>query len=238
MDYKLPKHIAIVMDGNGRWAESRGLARIEGHKAGVQSVKAVIRCCLEKNIPCLSLFAFSSENWQRPSDEVDFLMALFIDALRKELDELKQHGIQIRFTGDRGRLSAELQRQMMAAEEQTKKNQKMTLNIVVNYGGKWDIVTAAKKMAQAVIDKKLELAQIDEQVFNRFISTDDLLEPDLFIRTSGELRISNFFLWQLAYTEFYFTEIHWPDFSPEEFERALASFSKRKRRFGQVVSPS
>ena len=236
MNYKLPKHIAIVMDGNGRWAERRGLARIEGHKAGVDSVQAIIRCCLEKKISCLSLFAFSSENWQRPSEEVNFLMELFIEALKNEIEELNQHGIQMRFTGDRTRLSDALQKQMAEAEHITQGNQQLILNLVVNYGGKWDLITAAKKMTQAVMNGELDLSKVNEGLFSQFLDTYDLPEPDLFIRTSGELRISNFFLWQLAYTELYFTEVHWPDFRQEELENALESFNKRKRRFGQVTS--
>ena len=235
LDYKLPKHIAIVMDGNGRWAEQRGLARLEGHKAGVESVKAIVRCCVEKKISCLSLFAFSSENWRRPVDEVNFLMELFINALKSELAELHQRGIQVHFTGDRSCLSPLLQQQMIESEDLTRANEGLILNIVVNYGGKWDLVSAAKKMAQEVLNGSLELASIDEAIFERFLDTYGLPEPDLFIRTSGELRISNFFLWQLAYTELYFTETHWPDFGEQELELALNSFSKRKRRFGQVT---
>ncbi|MBL7479656.1 polyprenyl diphosphate synthase [Legionella bononiensis] len=234
MDYKLPQHIAIVMDGNGRWAENRGLARIEGHKAGVETVKKMIRSCLEKKIGCLSLFAFSSENWSRPIAEVNFLMELFVEALRKELAELNQHGIRIRFTGDREPLSPVLQKEMREAELLTRDNQQLILNVVVNYGGKWDIVTAAKKMSRAVMSGQVALDEINESNFAQFLDTDGLPEPDLFIRTSGELRISNFFLWQLAYTELYFTEVHWPDFNIEELELALDSFSKRKRRFGQI----
>jgi len=236
LDYKIPQHIAIVMDGNGRWAENRGLERIEGHKAGVESVKRIINCCLEKKIACLSLFAFSSENWSRPVEEVNFLMELFIEALKKELAELNQHGIRMRFTGDRSRLSSILQVKMLEAEDLTKNNQQLILNVVVNYGGKWDLVTAAKKMTQAVINGDLTLTNINETTFAQFLDTDGLPDPDLFIRTSGELRISNFFLWQLAYAELYFTEVHWPDFCEQELELALASFSKRKRRFGQVSS--
>jgi undecaprenyl diphosphate synthase len=236
LNYKLPKHIAIVMDGNGRWAERRGLARIEGHKAGVDSVRAIIRSCAEKKISCLSLFAFSSENWQRPTEEVNFLMELFIEALKNEVEELNEHGIQMRFTGDRSRLSEALQKQMAQAEQVTKGNQQLILNLVVNYGGKWDLVTAAKKMTQAVINGELNIKDIDEEHYAQFLDTDGLPEPDLFIRTSGELRISNFFLWQLAYTELYFTEVHWPDFRQQELENALDSFNKRKRRFGQVTS--
>lgn len=234
MEHKIPQHVAIVMDGNGRWAESRGLARIEGHKAGVESVKKIIRSCMAKKIPCLSLFAFSSENWSRPVEEVNFLMELFIESLRKEIAELNQHGIKMRFTGDRGILSSVLQQQMHEAEELTANNTQLILNVVVNYGGKWDIVTAAKKLAQALMQGELRLEDVDETQFASYLDTQGLAEPDLFIRTSGELRISNFFLWQLAYTELYFTEVHWPDFGEVELEQALAAFSKRKRRFGQV----
>lgn len=234
LDYNIPQHIAIVMDGNGRWAESRGLARIEGHKAGVASVKKMITCCLEKKIPCLSLFAFSSENWLRPVEEVNFLMELFLESLSKELPELNQHGIRMHFTGDRTQLSPILQKQMREAEILTAENKQLTLNVVVNYGGKWDLVNAAKKMTRAIIDGQLTLDEINEVTFAQYLDTDGLPEPDLFIRTSGELRISNFFLWQLAYTELYFTEVHWPDFNEQELGLALASFSKRKRRFGQV----
>jgi undecaprenyl diphosphate synthase len=236
LEQKIPKHVAIVMDGNGRWAESRGLPRIEGHKAGVESVKKMIRSCLTKKIACLSLFAFSSENWSRPVEEVNFLMELFIESLRKELSELNQHGIKMRFTGDRHFLSPVLQAQMSEAEKLTLNNTQLTLNIVVNYGGKWDLVTAAKKIAQAVLQDKLALEEINEVSFAHHLDTEGLPDPDLFIRTSGELRISNFFLWQLAYTELYFTEVHWPDFGEDELELALASFSKRKRRFGQISS--
>lgn len=234
LDYKLPRHIAIVMDGNGRWAEYRGLPRIEGHKAGVDAVKRMIRCCMEKKIACLSLFAFSSENWSRPIDEVNFLMELFVQALQKELTELNQHGVKMRFTGDRNALAPALQKQMNEAEFLTRNNQQLILNVVMNYGGKWDIVNAAKKISQAVSAGDLVLDDINEQVFEQFLDTYGLPEPDLFIRTSGELRISNFFLWQLAYTELYFTEVHWPDFNEQELELALASFGKRKRRFGQI----
>ncbi|AYK03066.1 UDP pyrophosphate synthetase [Legionella sainthelensi] len=233
-EQKIPQHIAIVMDGNGRWAESRGLARIEGHKAGVESVKKMIRSCMTKGVPYLSLFAFSSENWLRPVDEVSFLMELFLESLRKEIAELNQHGIRMRFTGNRSSLSPVLQEQMHEAEVLTAKNEQFTLNVVVNYGGKWDVANAAKKIAQAVLSGELKIDEINEVTFARYLDTEGLPDPDLFIRTSGELRISNFFLWQLAYTELYFSEVHWPDFGENELELALASFNKRKRRFGQI----
>jgi undecaprenyl diphosphate synthase len=232
---KIPQHVAIVMDGNGRWAENRGLARIEGHKAGVNTVKKITRACMEKKIACLSLFAFSSENWSRPKEEVSFLMELFLHALKEEVPELNQHGIRIVFTGDRTPLMPILQQQMQAAETLTKSNKEFTLNVLLNYGGKWDIVNAAKKMAQAAIKGELYLDTIDETTFANFLGTANLTAPDLFIRTSGELRLSNFYLWQLAYTELYFTDKHWPDFDEQEFELALDSFAKRNRRFGHVA---
>lgn len=222
------------MDGNGRWAEHRGLPRIEGHKAGVESVRKIIKSCLEHHIPYLSVFAFSSENWSRPIDEVNFLMELFLHALKKELEELTQNGVRLCFTGDRAPLSALLQQQMEEAEQMTMDNRQLTLNVVVNYGGKWDIVTAAKKMAEAVQCGTLDVENINEDTFASYLDTSALPDPDLFIRTSGELRISNFFLWQLAYTELYFTEVHWPDFDAKQFELALESFAKRKRRFGYI----
>ncbi|MFI4918206.1 MAG: polyprenyl diphosphate synthase [Legionellales bacterium] len=235
LDYNIPKHVAIVMDGNGRWAVDQGMARIEGHKAGVAPVKKMIECCLQKKIACLSLFAFSSENWSRPVEEVNFLMELLLGALKKELAELNQHGIRMRFTGDRTPLSALLQQQMQEAEVLTQNNQQLILNIVINYGGKWDLLMAAKKMTQAVLNGDLALDDLNESNFSAFLDTGDLPDPDLFIRTSGELRISNFYLWQLAYTELYFTEVHWPDFDEQQFELALAAFHKRKRRFGNIA---
>ena len=234
MNQILPQHIAIVMDGNGRWAESRGLMRIEGHKAGVLAVKTIIRCCLQSNIPILSLFAFSSENWSRPENEVEFLMQLFIEALNTELAELHQHGIALRFTGDRTGLSAKLCQEMLKAENFTKNNQKLTLNIAVNYGGKWDIIKATKTLVKRVVDGELALHSLSEADFTNALDTAGLPDPDLFIRTSGEQRISNFFLWQLAYTELYFTEKTWPEFDRAEFQKALDSFSQRERRYGKL----
>lgn len=234
LDLTIPKHVAIVMDGNGRWAENQGLPRIEGHKAGVEPVRKIIKSCLSKKIPCLSLFAFSSENWSRPQEEVNFLMALFLEALKMELPQLHENGISLRFTGDRSPLSSLLQQQMQEAESLTKANNKLIVNVVVNYGGKWDIVTAAKKMAQAIIEGNLSLDEVNELNFATFLDTFGLPDPDLFIRTSGELRISNFYLWQLAYTELYFTKVHWPAFDEAEFDLALEAFAKRKRRFGTI----
>lgn len=232
MNQKLPQHIAIVMDGNGRWAENRGLPRAEGHSAGADVVKSMVKSCLQKKIAILSLFAFSSENWARPVVEVDFLMQLFIQALGRELPELHQHGVRLHFSGDRSQLSPALCIEMNDAEALTRNNTQLVLNIVINYGGKWDILQAAKNLANQVVNGLVSLENIDEAVFSKYLNTADLPDPDLFIRTSGEQRISNFFLWQLAYTELYFTETLWPDFSAAEFEKALNCFSTRKRRFG------
>ncbi|MFW2572076.1 polyprenyl diphosphate synthase [Legionella sp. 29fVS95] len=234
MNEILPQHVAIVMDGNGRWAQSRGLLRVEGHRAGVETVKTVIRCCLQTQIPILSLFAFSSENWSRPENEVEFLMQLFIEALGHEVQELHQHGVCLRFTGDREALSPTLCSQMLAAEELTANNKRLILNVVVNYGGKWDLVQAAKSIAKRVCAGELAIEAVNESALEQALSTHGLPDPDLFIRTSGEQRISNFFLWQLAYTELYFTDVHWPDFTAEAFQKALASFSSRERRYGKT----
>ncbi|MGL6028923.1 MAG: polyprenyl diphosphate synthase [Legionella sp.] len=236
MEHNIPQHIAMVMDGNGRWAEQRGLLRIEGHRVGVERVKEMVQGCIEHQVPCLSVFAFSSENWSRPADEVNFLMELFLEALQKELAALNDNGVQLCFTGDRAGLSPLLQQQMIAAEALTEKNLRLILNVVVNYGGKWDIVHAAKKMTEAVIAGELALSDINEQSFAPFLELSRLPEPDLFIRTSGELRISNFFLWQLAYTELYFTEVLWPDFDRQQLALALSAFALRKRRYGQISS--
>ena len=230
----IPQHVAIIMDGNGRWAESRGLMRFEGHTAGIGAVKTVIKCCLDSQISVLSLFAFSSENWLRPQKEVDFLMQLFLDILQKEIQELHKNQICLRFTGDRNALSPAIREQMHYAEELTAKNQALTLNLALNYGGRWEIVRAARRMAEDVKAGNLEIDLINEQSFEPYLATFGLPEPDLFIRTSGEARISNFFLWQLAYTELYFTSTLWPDFTKEEFEKALASFQQRERRYGKT----
>jgi undecaprenyl diphosphate synthase len=235
LDDSLPQHIAIVMDGNGRWAEQRNLPRVEGHKVGVATVRKVIRCCLERNIPYLSLFAFSSENWSRPDFEVNFLMELFLQSLKNELAELNENGIRMCFTGDLDILTPLLQKQIQESIELTKQNQKLTLNVVINYGGKWDIVSAAKKMHKKILAGQITLEDVNESEFAQCLSTSELPDPDLFIRTSGELRISNFFIWQLAYTELYFTEVLWPDFNECEFELALDAFKKRIRRFGLVL---
>lgn len=234
LNHNLPHHVAIVMDGNGRWAENRGLPRIEGHKVGVEVVKKIVQCCLQKNIPCLSLFAFSSENWRRPPEEVSFLMGLFLQSLEQESHELHAQQIRLVFTGDRDSLSRELIVKMQQVESMTESNRKLTLNIVLNYSGQWDILQASKAMIKDVGRGLLKIDEINERTLNNRLATKNLPDPDLFIRTSGEKRVSNFFLWQLAYTELFFTDVLWPDFSADVFEEALINFSSRERRFGQT----
>jgi undecaprenyl diphosphate synthase len=228
----MPRHLAIIMDGNGRWAEGRGLSRHQGHRAGVESVRACVRRCGELGIEALTLFAFSSENWRRPPEEVGFLMDLFLDALASELDELDAKGVAIRFIGNRQELSVRLQSRMLEAEERTRANRGLKLGVAVAYGGRWDIVEAARKLAAQCASGALGAAQIDEGRFAAELALSGLPEPDLFIRTGGERRISNFLLWNLAYAELYFTDVPWPDFDAARLDEALAYFNSRERRFG------
>jgi undecaprenyl diphosphate synthase len=218
------------MDGNGRWAAQRGLMRVEGHQQGVLVVKEVIKAAIQHDIPNLSLFVFSHENWHRPEDEINFLMTLFVQSLHQELPELIQQGIRLRFLGASERLSKALKTEMELAEEQTAQNSRLNLNIALNYTGKWDILQAVK----AALGAGITLENLSENDISRYLSTPSDANPDLFIRTSGEQRISNFFLWQLAYTELYFTDILWPDFNALEFEKALAFYQSRERRFGKI----
>lgn len=222
------------MDGNGRWAQNRGLDRFEGHRQGVHVVKPTIEFCVENNIHILSLFAFSSENWSRPIAEVECIMDLFLQSLERELPELHQQGIRIRFCGDRSQLSPVLRQEMNKAEALTANNKTLVLNFALNYGGKWDIVQASKSLADRVVKGLLSVDDIDEHLFAQSLNTSDLPDPDLLIRTSGEQRISNFFLWQMAYTELYFSEVNWPDFNSLEFHKALVNYSQRKRRYGKL----
>ncbi|MDF1684175.1 MAG: polyprenyl diphosphate synthase [Legionellaceae bacterium] len=234
MSQIIPQHVAIVMDGNGRWAENQGLPRLEGHRAGVEAVRGMVETCLKKKISTLSLFAFSRENWARPVDEVNFLMDLFIQSLDRELDALHEQGVRLMFIGNRAELSDILQTAMQSVEQHTENNQVLILNIVINYGGRWDITQATRVIAERVQSGELLVEDINEDVFSDTLATRQLPEPDLFIRTSGECRISNFFLWQLAYCELYFTKIHWPDFTVDEFEQALTWFATRERRYGKT----
>lgn len=234
MTQTFPRHIAIIMDGNGRWAKQRHLPRIAGHRAGEEAVKQAIKGCLEKKIEVLTLFAFSSENWQRPAQEVKHLMGLFLTALERDAKKLHKQNIKLRFIGDRTRFSEELQQHMFETEKLTANNTALTLVIAANYGGRWDVTEACKQMMKDVAEGKLNSSDVSESVLQRYLSLADLPEPDLFIRTSGEQRISNFLLWQLAYTEMYFTETLWPDFNEAELDKALSFFANRERRFGKT----
>jgi len=230
----MPQHVAIVMDGNGRWAKQRGRARTFGHHRGARAARSAVEYCVRNNIPNLTLFAFSSENWSRPADEVGVLMKLFMRALRTEIRDLKKHGVRLRFIGDLSKFSVPLQKAMREGIADTAQGQKVCLNIAVNYGGRWDLVQAAQQIAQSVERGELKAADVDESSFSQHLALADIAEPDLFIRTSGETRISNFLLWQLAYTELYFTPLLWPDFDHAAFDDAVAAFRKRERRFGLV----
>ncbi len=231
-----PNHIAIIMDGNGRWAKARNLPRHQGHIAGTAAVKNIVQACLKTGGPILSLFAFSSENWERPKEEVNALMALFIEALQSEVEALHHHQVSLRFTGNLTHLAPALQAQIQQSTALTAQNKALTLNIVMNYGGRWDIVEACKALAQQVKNGQLTTEQIDEQQLAAHLATAPLPDPDLLIRTSGEQRISNFFLWQLSYTELYFSPVYWPDFDEAAFNQAIEHFQTRQRRFGQVIT--
>ena len=232
----LPRHIAIIMDGNGRWAAARGLARSAGHKNGLAAVRMSIEECVKRGIGALTLFAFSSENWHRPVEEVATLMGLFMEALDKEIAELHGNGVRIRFIGDRKALSVRLQQRIAGAEEQTAGNTRLQLQVAVSYGGRWDVVQAARKLAAQCAEGALRVEEISEErlagALELGVLADPLRDPDLLIRTGGEQRISNFLLWNLAYTELYFTDKLWPEFDAAEFEAALQFFAGRERRFG------
>ena len=229
-----PNHVAIIMDGNGRWAELRGEQRNKGHRQGVKSVKHIVKACIKRDIKILTLFAVSSENWKRPRTEVSLLMDLFLSALGTELRELDKNGVKLRFIGDRGDIPANVQRAMENAETDTAKNNQLTLVIAVGYGGQWDIKQAVQQLAQRVETGELSPDKITEEHIAENLSTVDISPPDLFIRTGGERRISNFLLWQLAYTELYFTDTLWPDFNELAFDMALEDYAKRQRRYGMT----
>ncbi|MFA5627902.1 MAG: polyprenyl diphosphate synthase [Thiohalomonadaceae bacterium] len=230
----LPRHVAIIMDGNGRWARKRGMPRFAGHKAGMDSVRAMVKSCLTQGISHLTLFAFSSENWRRPAEEVGLLMNLFMTALDIEVKKLHRHGVRLRVIGNCSAFAPELQQRITKAEELTAKNSALTLIIAANYGGRWDIAEACRALAVRVSQGELAADEITPELIESQLSLAGLPEPDLFIRTGGEQRISNFLLWQLAYTELYFTPLLWPEFGEEAFAAALESFAGRQRRFGRT----
>jgi len=228
----VPRHIAIIMDGNGRWAESRGQLRHAGHKEGVRPVRMCIEQCARRGIAALTLFAFSSENWNRPTVEVTGLMQLFLEAMDREVEDLHKNKVRLRFIGDRQSLSVKLQARMAACEELTAANPGLKLQVAVSYGGRWDIVQAARKLAAQAASGALRPDGIDEASFGQSLVLGDVPDPDLFIRTGGDHRISNFLLWNLAYTELHFSDVLWPDFDEAQLEEALAAFAGRERRFG------
>ena len=233
----LPRHVAITMDGNGRWAAARGQSRTAGHRAGLEPVRMCIAECGRRGIEALTVFAFSSENWRRPAGEVSALMALFVEALDREIGELDSQGVRVRFIGERRNLAVRLQGRIAAAEERTGGNPGLKLQVAMNYGGRWDIVHAARQLARQCASGALRPEEIDEQRFADELALAGLPEAELLIRTGGEQRISNFLLWEFAYAELYFTARLWPDFAVSDLEEALAYFAARERRFGATRAP-
>ena len=230
----LPKHVAVICDGNGRWALQRGLPRIMGHKRGVDALKNLLRTCKDWGIQALTAYAFSTENWKRPQEEVEFLMALFGRVLRQELEEMIEEDVQIRFVGDLEELPVGLQKEITHAMEKTRENRTIQFNVATNYGGRLEILHACRSIADRVQKGLLQPDEIDQGIFERHLYTAGSCDPDLLIRTSGEMRISNFLLWQIAYSEIYVTEALWPDFDRNEFHRALSAYQQRERRFGKL----
>ncbi len=232
----MPRHIAIIMDGNGRWAARRQLPRVAGHRAGMNAAREVVRAGAERGIAVLTLFAFSSENWRRPQREVSFLMDLLLQSLEQALHELHDNGVRLRFIGDRTAFSEPLRESIAAAERLTASNLGLTLVIAANYGGRWDVTQALRRLAEQAAVGRIDPGTIDEVLIGRQLSLSGLPEPDLFIRTGGEQRISNFLLWDLAYTELYFADCLWPDFSPAQLQLALQWYAGRERRFGRTTA--
>lgn len=231
-DIPAPRHVAVIMDGNGRWATNRSLPRQAGHTAGIKPVRNAVENCARSGVEFLTLFAFSSENWKRPREEVTGLMSLFVDALNREVAELDENGIRLRFVGALDTLSSTLQDAIRAAENRTRHNDRMTLILAVAYGGRWDLTHGARKLARAVADGRIKPDDIDEESFGEALEMGEFPDIDLLIRTGGERRISNFLLWNLAYSELYFSDVLWPDFSAEGLEEAFDFYRNRQRRFG------
>lgn len=231
---KIPNHVAVIMDGNGRWASLRSQPRHAGHRAGAKAVRQTVEVAAQRGVPYLTLFAFSSENWRRPADEVGTLMTLFLEALQREIDDLHRNNVRLQFIGARQELQYKLVRKIEAAEERTRANDGLTLTVAVAYGGRWDIVQAATRLAERVEAGELRPADIDESHFAAELALRSIPDPDLLIRTGGEVRISNFLLWNLAYAELYFCDCLWPDFSEKEFDEALFAFASRQRRYGHT----
>ncbi|EKQ70907.1 Undecaprenyl pyrophosphate synthetase [Leptolyngbyaceae cyanobacterium JSC-12] len=231
---RLPRHVAVIMDGNGRWAKRRGMPRFMGHRRGVDALKDLLRCCRDWGIEALTAYAFSTENWGRPSEEVEFLMTLFERVLRQELREMMEENVRIRFVGNLAALPRSLQIEIEKSMEQTAGNQGIQFTVATNYGGRQEILQACRAIAQQVQQGHLNPDEIDEALFERHLYTTGICDPDLLIRTSGEMRLSNFLLWQLAYGEIYVTDTLWPDFDRHEFHQALSAYQQRERRFGKI----
>ena len=235
---RLPHHVAVIMDGNGRWARKRGLPRIVGHQKGVDALKNLLRCCDDWGVKVLTAYAFSTENWGRPLNEVEFLMTLFERVLRRELAEMMEENVKIRFLGDLTALPDSLQSEINHAMSETKNNQGIEFNVATNYGSRQEIIQACQAIAMAVKEDKLKLNDINEEIFENHLYTHGIINPDLLIRTSGEMRLSNFLLWQMAYAEIYVTSTLWPDFDRQKFHEALLDYQTRERRFGKLNQQS
>ena len=231
---RLPSHVAVIMDGNGRWANNKGRPRIMGHQKGVDTLKNLLYCCRDWGVHALTAYAFSTENWGRPSEEVEFLMTLFERVLRRELQEMMSENVRIRFVGNLSKLPNSLQSEIAKAMEDTENNSGVQFTVATNYGGREEIVQACKAIAHKIQQNEIGITDINEDLFEQHLYTQGLQNPDLLIRTSGEMRISNFLLWQMAYAEIYVTETLWPDFNRDEFHKALSNYQKRDRRFGKV----
>lgn len=231
---RIPRHVAIIMDGNGRWAKRQGMARMFGHRQGVETVHHITEAAAELGISYMTLYAFSTENWNRPKDEVDALMALLVDTIAKETPTLMKNNIRLQTIGDLSRLPQVTRDNFMACIEETTKNTGLTLVIALSYSARWELIRATQKIAAAVKEGEMLIEDINEEVIGGYLTTSNMPDPDLLIRTSGELRISNFLLWQLAYSELYFTDCLWPEFTPEEFYHAIVDYQHRERRFGKT----
>ncbi len=230
----IPAHIAIIMDGNGRWARKRGLPRVAGHKRGVDTVREITEACAEIGVKYLTLFTFSTENWSRPKDEVSTLMRLLLKSIKERCNELMDNDIRLTTIGNVGSLPKEVQKEIYDAMERTKNNKKMVLNLALSYSGRWEILEAVKGIASQAVEGKLNLDDINEKFISEHLTTKNFPDPDLLIRTSGEFRVSNFLLWQIAYTEFYITDVYWPEFKRKNLYEAIKSYQQRERRFGKV----
>jgi undecaprenyl diphosphate synthase len=231
---EIPTHIAIIMDGNGRWAKKRGLPRVAGHRKGVETVREIVEVCAEIGVKYLTLYTFSTENWKRPKDEVSTLMRLLLKSLKDRLDELNKNNIKLTCIGNIESLPDVVQKQLFKDIERTKNNKRMTLNLALSYSGRWELLEAVKNISKKIADGKISADDISEKTISDYLTTKNMPDPDLLIRTSGEFRVSNFLLWQIAYSEFVILDVYWPDFSREHLYDAIMQYQKRERRFGKV----